>query len=201
MKQRGAVLSIILVSVIMGVSLSGRSGAAAVAVRTVGIIDFYAPTPLGVYTFTPERFAAEDLSSLLAGAARGRFIVVSRARIARAEEALHWQNFDDLYFVRLRALAAAIGADSLVVGWIQVTPVGNGGGEGGPQAANANLLFQVFDVAQDIIVGETQQAVSTMGGTTRDLLAQETLHDAIARAAPFIAGVLSREPLSSRSWR
>jgi hypothetical protein len=188
MKWRGVAF---VLSLMICVGLSGQMSRAALVTRTVGVVDFFAPTPLGAYGVVPERFAADDLSMLLTQAAAGRFVVVPRTAMTRAETALRWENFDDLNFARLRALAGAVGADSLVVGWIQLLAVGGGGRDGGPQAANAVLLIQIFDVAQNIVVGQTGQAESAMGATTRDLLVQQALHDAMVRAAPFTVGLLA----------
>jgi hypothetical protein len=100
-------------------------------------VDFFAPTPLGPYGVVPERFAADNFSMLLTPAAAGRFVVVPRTALTRVEAQLRWENFDDLNFARLCALAGAVGADFPVVGWIQLLAVRGGGGDGGPQAANA----------------------------------------------------------------
>lgn len=188
MKWRGVAL---VLSLLICVSLSGQVSRAAPVTRTVAVVDFFAPTPLGPYGVVPERFAADSLSMLLTQAAAGRFVVVPRTAITQVETALRWENFDDLNFARLRALAGAVGADSLVVGWIQLLAVGGGGGDAGPQAANAVLLIQIFDVAQNIVVGQTGQAESAMGATTRDLLVQQVLHDAMVRAVPFAVGLLA----------
>jgi len=63
--------------------------------------------------------------------------------------------------------------------------------DGGPQAANAVLVIQIFDVTQNIVVGQNRQAESAMGATARDLLVQQALHDAMVRAVPFAVGVLA----------
>ena len=188
MKWRGVAL---VLSLVICISLSGRVSRAALVTRTVGVADFFAPTALGAYGVVPERFAADNLSMLLTQAAAGRFVVVPRTAMTQVETALRWENFDDLNFARLRALAGAVGADSLVVGWIQFLAVGGGGGDGGPQAANAVLLIQIFDVGQNIVVGQTGQVESAMGATTRDLLVQQVMHDALVRAVPFTVGLLA----------
>jgi hypothetical protein len=51
------------------------------------------------------------------------------------------------------------------------------------------VVLQIFNVAQTIVVGQTGQAESVMGATTRDLLAQQVLHDAMVRAVPFTVGL------------
>ena len=85
MKWRGALALLVLT---MAMNLSGQPTWAAPAVSTVGIVDFYAPTPLGAYGFTPERFAADALSNLLAQTGAGRFTVTPRESMQRAEACL-----------------------------------------------------------------------------------------------------------------
>jgi hypothetical protein len=94
-----------LLSLGTALSLFGQVHAGVSAARTVGVVDFYAPSQLGAYGIMPERFAANDLSMLLTQAAVGQFTVVSRASIERAEASLGWQTVDALRFDRLRALA------------------------------------------------------------------------------------------------
>ncbi len=75
---------------LLGVLLLGAPSIAAPArVPVVGVVDFYAPTPLGVFDgFTPERFAADDVAALLARRAGDRVTVIPRSQVVRAEEAL-----------------------------------------------------------------------------------------------------------------
>jgi hypothetical protein len=112
-----------VLSLTICLGLGGRVNGAAPAARMVGVVDFYTPSPLGAFGIAPERFAADDLSTLLAQAAAGRFVVVPRAEMARAQAAMRWENLDNLNFARLRAIAGAVGADSVVVGWIQLLAV------------------------------------------------------------------------------
>lgn len=183
------------------VALPGQAGGAAPAVRMVGVVDFYAQSPLGAYSgLVPERFAADDLSDLLAHAADGRFAVIPRATIGQAEATLRWQNADVLHFDRLRTLARAVGADSLVVGWIPLLVIHGGGGMpmprdhdgngAGPSSADANLVVQVFDAAQGRLVAETRPSASVIG-MTRVLLAERVVHEALEPAVPPLLSALT----------
>jgi hypothetical protein len=166
---------------------------------TVGVVDFYALTPLGAFVgLVPERFSAEDLSRLLARAAAERFAVVPSGTMQRAEDAMHWQSADVLHFDRLRALARAVGADRLVVGWIPLFSVdATGGGAGfprategeGPPTATVNIVVQVFDQAAGRLVAETKQSASVLGAT-RSQAAGLVLHVALERALPDVLRLL-----------
>jgi hypothetical protein len=196
MKWRGALVLLVLTLVM---NTSGQPTGAAPAVSAVGIVDFYAPTPLGAYSFVPERFAADALSNLLAQAGAGRFTVTPRESMERAEASLGWQSVDVLHFDRLRALAQAVGATALVVGWIPLLAVrvgGGGGGvppNGGGPMADTNLVLQIFDAAQGRLVAETRHSAYAIVGTTRDLLAKQVLHDALVPAVPPLVGSLTAE--------
>ena len=166
----------------------------------VGVVDFYAQTPLGTFSGVfPERFAADDLSGLLARAPAGRFDVIPRATMQQAEGAMRWQEADVLHFDRLRALARAVGADRLVVGWIPqlVVEAGGGGGStpmssdgGGPPNAFVNIVVQVFDGAEARVVAETHQSADIIGAS-RSQLATQVLHTALERALPDVLRLLT----------
>ncbi len=53
------------------------------------------------------------------------------------------------------------------------------------------MVLQIFNMAQNMVVGQTGQAESVMGTTTRDLLAQQVVHDARVRAVPLTVGLLA----------
>jgi hypothetical protein len=100
--------------------------------------------PLGSFEGTSlERFAADDLSDQLVRAGAGRVVVAARRAIQQAEVSLGWRSDDPLRFDRLQALARAIGADRLVVGWITLLTVESGGSDdGGPPVAEASVVIQ-----------------------------------------------------------
>ena len=189
---------VVLLFLITAASQSGPVNAAAATGRTVGVVDFYSPTPLGAFGFVPERFGADELSTLLAQSGGGQLTVVPRDSMGNAEASVGWQNTDVLHFDRLRVLAQAAGANTLVVGWISMLVVRAGGGGGGfppngsgPPMADTNLVLQVFDAAQGRLVGETRQSGSVVLATTRVLLAKQVLHDALARGVSPLVGALS----------
>ena len=166
----------------------------------VGVVDFYAQTPLGAFSGVfPERFAADDLSGLLARSPAGRFDVIPRATMQQAEGAMRWQEADVLHFDRLRALSRAVGADRLVVGWIPQLVVEAGGGGavpmssdgGGPPSALVNIVVQVFDGAAARVVAETHQSADIMVGASRSYLTTQVLHTALERALPDVLRLLT----------
>jgi len=194
MRWNGVIVTLALA---VGGTLPGNAGAAP-ASRSVGVVDFYAPTPLGAFSgLVPERFAADDFSKMLSGAAAGRFAVIPRAAVGRAETALHWRDADVLRFDRLRALADAAGADWLLVGWISHLVISEGGSgttmppdDGGPPMADASLVVQVFDAAQGRVVAETQRSTYDLGGG-RTILVERVLHHALESALLPIVSALT----------
>ena len=163
------------------------------AVLAVGVVDFYALRTFASFSgITPTRFAADDLSPMLASVSGGRFAVVESAAMEQAESQLGWQNGDVLRFERLRALARAVNADRLVVGWITLLAVSVGrsnnklaNGGNGPPTALSNLVFQVFDAGQGRIVSEMRESGFAMGASPH-LLQEWALHRALCpRSSPW----------------
>lgn len=168
------------------------------AALSVGVVEFYAPTPLGAFPGVAlEPFAADDLSRLLARSAPERLAVIPAVTMRRAEFDLHWHTVDALHFDRLRTLAKAVGANRLVVGWIPLFSVdGSGGraipvpdGGNGPPTADANIVVQVFDLGEGRLVGQTRQWGSALG-LTRWQVATGALHAALERAVPDVLKLL-----------
>jgi hypothetical protein len=182
---------VVLLSAMVAVSLFGHTGAAAPAAGMVGVVDFYAPTPLGPFGFAPGRFAADDLSTLLTQAGAGRFTVVSRDSMERAEASLGWQGVDVLHFDRLHALARAVGANALIVGQILLLDNLDGGRTPPGATVETNLRLQIFDAAQGRIVAETRPSASVVAPLERDLRTKEVLHDALVRAVPQLVDALN----------
>lgn len=174
-----------------------RAGGSA-ATLSVGVVEFYAPTPLGAFPgVAMEPFAADDLSRLLARSASGRLAVIPAATMRRAEADLHWHTVDALHFDRLRSLAQAVGANRLVVGWIPLFSVDGSGGRSipvpddgnGPPTADANIVVQVFDPGEGRLIGETRQYGSALG-LTRWQVATGALHAALERSIPDLLRLL-----------
>ncbi|HYM90798.1 MAG TPA: hypothetical protein VEW91_04090 [bacterium] len=183
--------------VVLAVFLAPLAAGAARGPLKVGVVDFYAPTPLAPFSgFFPERFAADDLTDLLARAAGDRLVMIPRDAVQRSEQEMRWGEADVLHFARLRALAGAVGADRLVVGWIpQLTVEGGGGGrigvfEGGDGASGASraevsLVIQVFDAGQGRLVDEARYSASDVGGP-RSELAKRVIDHALRPAIPAL---------------
>ena len=171
------------------------------APSTVGVVEFYAPTPVPTFGgFVAESFAAEDLSRLLARSTAGRLTVVPAATMRRAERDMHWQTADALHFERLRALANAVSADRLVVGWIPLFNVGAGGGSAVPFAddgsemptGDVNIVVQVFDPGAGRLAGETRQEGFALGVTFWQV-ATGALHSALDRSIPELLRLLGAQ--------
>lgn len=178
-----------LVIALMCAPGSRALAAATPSVPVVGVVDFYAATSLGSFEGgSLERFAADDLSGQLVRAGGGQMVVAPRRSVRQAEASLGWRTDDALRFDRLRTLARATGADQLVVGWITLLTVGGGSDEGGPPAAEASVVVQVFDAASGQIVSSVSANASTLLGT-RTVMAERTLHGALS---PTVAPLLVR---------
>ncbi len=191
----------IAVALLLSVTLVAIPRVGAQVIK-VGVVDFFAPTPLGTFSGVfPERWAADDLSALLARAPAGRVEVIPRPTMQQAEGAMRWQEPDVLHFDRLRALARAVAADRLVVGWIPLLQVESGGGGSVPLSddgngvatALVNLVVQVFDEAQARVLGETRQSTDITIGISRPQLATQVLHIALERAQPDVLRMLTAQ--------
>lgn len=185
----GAVAAVVLLSV------SIPAGATAAGLSTVGVVDFYGQTVLpGFSGVFPERFAADDLAASLARAAAGRFTVVPRAAIEKAEAAANWRGEDVLRFARLTMLARTVGADRLVTGWLRLDLSGDAGGGGlaeteGPGMVRAAIVVQVFDAAQGRLIAETQQTGFAVG-IEWSVVVVQAIHRALGAALPSLLGML-----------
>lgn len=185
--------------VVLAVVLAPLAAGAARGPLKVGVVDFYAPTPLAPFSgFFPERFAAGDLTDLLARAGGDRLVMIPRDAVQRSEQEMRWSDADVLHFDRLRALAGVVGADRLIVGWIQRLTVEGGGGaggriglmDGGDGAAGATraeveLVVQVFDAGQGRLVDEAQYFASGVGGPRAEL-AKRVMDHALRPAIPAL---------------
>lgn len=186
--RRGVCL---LVSVLLP-ALTVPTGAGAQAARTAAVADFYALAPYGGLGITPERLAADALSDLLARSSGGRLTVVPRPAVQEAEASLGWRTPDVLRFDRLRALARAAGADTVVAGWITTLVVNDFGALPEPDAyANVNLVLQIYDARAGRIVGQTQASSYVTAGVQRDLLTAQALREADANGLPPLLQVLA----------
>lgn len=181
---------------VLAVVLAPLAAGAARGPLKVGVVDFYSPTPLAPFSgFFPERFAAGDLTDLLARAGGDRLVMIPRDAVQRSEQEMHWGGADVLHFDRLRALAGAVGADRLVVGWIPLLEVEGGGsgrigmvdgGDGaGVSRAEVSVVIQVFDAGQGRLVDEARYSASDVGGP-RSELAKRVMDHALRPAIPAL---------------
>ena len=186
--MRGGRMLFCLAVLLMVAGLRAPEGTASSSVRTLGVVDFYAVTPLGSFEGSvPERFAADDLSDQLTRAGGDRAAVIPRGVVRQAEASSGWRSEDVLRFEHLASLAHAIEADQLVIGWITMLDVETGGShDGGPPMADVSVVVQVFDVAQRRIVAETRQSASALLFGTRTSLAEQGLHLALSPTVPWL---------------
>ncbi len=178
-------------------TLRPPAGARARGTRIVGVVDFYAPIPPEAFEDRPpQRLAADALADLLARAAGERFVIVPRATIRRAAAGIGWREEDVLSTERLRALARAVGAHSLVAGWITGFSFQPGDRDTrDPRrdrrepAAQVSVVVRLFDEALGRIVAEVRPWTSTVGGP-RPGLADRILHRALEPAvSPLVAAL------------
>src|SRR5437660_1000098 len=87
-------MKMLLGVMVLAVILSPPAAGAAPGGRVrVGVVDFYAPTPLATFEGVfPARFATDDLSTLLAGAAGDRLVMIPRETVLRSEQTLRWRG-------------------------------------------------------------------------------------------------------------
>lgn len=183
------------VGLVVGLSLQA---AVAQPARGQGaaVVDFYAQSPLPpVEGIIPEELAADDLANLLARAAGASMRVLPRGTVRQAESALQWKRSDVLRFARLRDLGRAVGADRLLVGWIERMDLDQGGGGGGQGAGVgryfgfATIRVQVFDPKQGRIMFQVEESAYEIG-MIRARVAERLLLHVLERTLPSLLPVL-----------
>ena len=194
-RRWGALLVIGMIVVI----LHGHASAAAPA-RTIGVVEFYALSPLTpLEGGVPEEYAADDASRILSRIAGDQFEVIPRGTMRQAEAALGWRPWDVLNFSRLGQLAGRVGADDLVVGWIRLLHLDTEGpgigrpGFGRLLSGSANVLLQIFDARGGRIAAEAPGDGYAIG-QVRAFLAEEVLHQATSQALPRVFAKLAPAP-------
>ena len=91
--NRGSRMLLFLAALLTVAGLRAPEGTASSSVRTLGVVDFYAITPLGSFEGSfPERFAADDLSDLLTRAGGDRAAVIPRGVVRQAEASSRWRG-------------------------------------------------------------------------------------------------------------
>jgi hypothetical protein len=165
---------------------------------TLGVVDFYAISPVEtVAGVVPQATAADQLSALLAQSS-SRYAVIPRRTMGEGEAALGWQESDVLRFTRLQALAGRVHADRLVVGWIEVLAVGDGSSgpgltrvsERGTPTGFASLVVQVFDASRGRIVAEVR-GTGYGQGLVRARITEATLENALQPLAGALLPALT----------
>jgi len=160
----------------------------------VAVADFYAPSPLPpVEGIVPEELAADELTRLLAQSAGQQVTVLSRVAVRQSESAIGWRGSDVLRFARLQELARRLGANRVLVGWIQQLELDQGGG-GGSQAGGggrhfmsgfATVTVQVFDAKQGRIVSPVPASDNEIG-LVRARVTERLLHKVLEGALPSV---------------
>lgn len=144
----------------------------------VAVADFYSPgaPPIAVATDL-EPYAADVLTGLLVRAGGNALTVLPHSEVRSAERSLGWRSQDALNFSRLGALAQALHADRVMVGWItrvalfrQDILVFN---------ADVTVNMQMFDARQGRIVWQHETWGSGLSGIP-DLAVQIALERALA---------------------
>lgn len=165
---------------------------------TLGVVDFYAITPVeSVSGLIPERTAADDLHAILARTSDGRYTMIPRDVMQRAEAELHWNEADVVHFARLKALADRVHADRLAVGWIQALSVEGQSTEEPPFLRSntltgfASLVLQLFDASQGRLVAEVRGTGYSVAGVVRARVLEEALDNALE---PLARPLLSAPP-------
>lgn len=161
---------------------------------TVGVLDFDAPPTVNTAgTVIPQRFAADDLSSRLAAAAEGRFVMLARDDVRHAQVALNWRGADGTSRDRLSALAERLHANKLVVGRITTYHLDHEGGPGGGArsfSGTANITVRVFDVHTRQWIWHTTASGSGRANSTAQA-ARNVLRSAVMRTVDGLTTVLS----------
>jgi hypothetical protein len=161
------------------------AGAAAPALAVdrpiIAVADFYSPGALPIAVVTdPEPYAADVLTGLLIRAGGNALTVLPRSEVRSGERALGWRSQDALNFSRLGALAQALHADRVMLGWI--TRVSLYRQDVLVFGADVALNMQMFDARQGRIVWQHEIGGSGLGGVP-DFAVQIALERALAHGA------------------
>ena len=190
--RRGCAPAVCIALLLLPAGCPVWSADAAPPVPTVGIVTFDTVTPVPpVSGLVAERFAADDLSAMLARAANDRFRVIPRSAVQEAQRDIGWRAGDIIRYERMAKLARRLGADRLVVGSIRqlsnsTDDVADGGG---PILGSADVTVQVFDAAQGRIITNARGHGEAIG-VVRPVVTEQVLHRALAVTLDSIAPAL-----------
>ena len=121
----------------------------------IAVVDFYSPGALPISVVTdPEPYAADVLTGLLVRGGGNVITVLPRGDVRAGERSLGWRAQDALNYSRLGALAQALHADRVMLGWITRVSVFRQD----ILAFNADvaLNMQMFDARQGRIVWQRE---------------------------------------------
>jgi hypothetical protein len=168
---------VIIAAIVAGPSVSAAAVPPA-GRPIIAVAEFYSPgaMPLSVLSDT-ERYAADALTGLLVQSGGDAVTVLPRSEVATQERALRWVPQDALSYSRLEALAQALRADRLMLGWISRVSVYR------VQFllfnADAQLNMQMFDAHAGRIVWQHETLGSATGGVP-DFAAQIAIERGLA---------------------
>ncbi len=155
----------------------------------VAVVDFYSPGALPISVVTDlEPYAADVLTGLLVRAGGAAITVLPRGEVRARQRVLGWRAQDALNYSRLGALAQALRADRLMLGWISRVSVFRQD----ILAFNADvaLNMQMFDARAGRIVWQREANGFGLAGFP-DFAAQIALERALGNGTPAAAAVAS----------
>lgn len=123
-RRRAPAWSIAAALLVAGALSAGPAASAPAPVApadrpVVAVAEFYSPGALPIAVVTNlESYAADVLTSLLIRGGGGALTVLPRGEVFSTERSLGWHTQDALNYSRLGALAQALHADRLMLGWI-----------------------------------------------------------------------------------
>ena len=145
----------------------------------IAVADFYSPGALPISVVTDlEPYAADVLTGLLVRGGGNALTVLPRSEVQSAERSLGWHVQDSLNYSRLGALAQALHADRIMLGWI--TRVSVFRQDVLMFNADVSLNMQMFDARQGRIVWQHPTDGFGLAGFP-DFAAQVAVGRALAR--------------------
>jgi len=180
------------VGVALGLALAlGPAGfSSASTARPIGVVDFaIRPTLPKISGLVPGRFSADDATTVIQRAAPAGLAVISRTTVTQAQTALSWRDTDITSYARLNALANDAHATYLMIGTVDRFSVDRLSSGGSQYRGQATVHIQVFTAAPARISPAVTGTGSSIASVSR-IVAQQALHDAIARAMPSVLAAI-----------
>jgi len=160
--------------------------ASAAPLHVVGVADFYLAGPAPSYSGPPlGQAVADEVTRMLPKIEKGALDVIPRNVMREKQAAMGWQGKDGLSATRVGELAAAAGADHLIVGEIDRFDMerSTGTGGGGKYQVHTVIRVQVFDASQKRFTGRGSGDGVALG-QTQSIAGQQALRQALAAALP-----------------